>query len=88
MSETFEQYKNRVNKINLYHEFLAYLLNNDKGIDYIETLKKLGLKNQYKIVGTPRQDAYNLLAWIDECNNGKIPECLQVFFNEFVLERI
>jgi len=55
MSETFEQYKNRVNKINLYHEFLAYLLNNDKGIDYIETLKKLGLKNQYRIVGTPRQ---------------------------------
>lgn len=83
MNQNYNEYYNR---IDLYHEFLGYLSNKD--IDYVKTLKKLGLKDNYRIVGTPRQDVYNLLAWIDEYNNREMPECLQELFKEFMLERM
>lgn len=38
--------------------------------------------------GNTHYEAVQLIKWLDSYNNGKLPDNLQIMFNEFLLERI
>lgn len=86
---------NEDKKLILYIEFMLYQWNkidNDLA-DYLNRNDSL-VKRFYELFPmlpqgmTLEREAKYLIEWLNTHNNGKLPDNLQIMFNEFLLERI
>lgn len=74
------EFNNYYKQVHLYEQFLRYLYNLDNFAVYHTQLVKM-----LKVVGTFKEDAINLIAYVNRTNNGKLPDNLQTLFNEWLL---